>query len=35
VVRLRVGDTWVDMPKVGRAPNDNPALAPIDLADFE
>jgi nicotinate phosphoribosyltransferase len=35
VVRLRVGDTWVDMPKVGRAPNDNPTLAPINLADFE
>ncbi|MDX2076042.1 MAG: nicotinate phosphoribosyltransferase [bacterium] len=35
VVRVRVGDKWVDIPKVGRAPNDNPALTPINLADFE
>ncbi|MCU0482418.1 MAG: nicotinate phosphoribosyltransferase, partial [Anaerolineae bacterium] len=35
VVRVRVGDNWVDMPKVGRAPNDNPNLERVNLADSE
>ena len=35
VVRARIGDDWVNVAKVGRAPNNNPALEPIHLADFE
>ncbi|PJF29328.1 MAG: nicotinate phosphoribosyltransferase [Phototrophicales bacterium] len=35
VVRARVGDDWLNVAKVGRAPNDNPALEPVQLADFE
>lgn len=35
VVRVRVGNDWVDMPKVGRAPNDNFNLELVNLADSE
>jgi len=31
VVRVKIGDTWVPMAKVGRAPCDNPMLEPVDL----
>jgi len=35
VVRVKVDDEWWDMPKVGRAPNDNRNLENINLADSE
>lgn len=35
VVRVRVGDEWVEMAKVGRQPNDNPDLQPVDLSSME
>jgi len=31
VVRVRLDGQWVDMAKVGRRPNDNPDLLPVDL----
>jgi len=34
IVRVRLGDAWVDMAKTGRAPNDNPDLRRIDLGQF-
>lgn len=34
LVRVRIGDTWVDMAKTGRAPNGNPDLRRIDLSQF-
>ena len=34
VVRIQVNGQWVDMPKVGRAPCDNPDLELIDLSVF-
>lgn len=34
VVRVRVDGTWLDMAKVGRRPNDNPDLAPVDVLMF-
>lgn len=34
IVRVKVGGSWVDMAKTGRAPNDNPDLQPIDLSQF-
>jgi nicotinate phosphoribosyltransferase len=32
VVRVKVRDTWMDIAKVGRKPNDNPDLQPVDLS---
>ena len=32
VVRVKVRDTWVDMPKIGRRPNENPDLQLVDLS---
>lgn len=32
VVRVQVGGAWRDVVKVGRAPNDNPDLKPVDLS---
>ena len=32
IVRVKVGDRWVDMPKVGRRPGVNPDLERVDLA---
>ncbi|MDX1991556.1 MAG: nicotinate phosphoribosyltransferase [bacterium] len=32
VVRIKVRGQWVDVPKVGRLPGDNPDLRPVDLA---
>jgi nicotinate phosphoribosyltransferase len=34
VVRVKINGHWVDMAKVGRAPCDNPDLAPVDLGLF-
>jgi nicotinate phosphoribosyltransferase len=34
IVRVQIGETWVDMAKTGRAPNDNPDLRHIDLSTF-
>ncbi|MBL8162386.1 MAG: nicotinate phosphoribosyltransferase [Anaerolineae bacterium] len=34
VVRVKLGDHWYDMPKLGRKPNDNPDLQPIDLSSL-
>jgi len=34
VVRIRVNDQWVDVPKVGRAPSGNPDLRRINLAEL-
>lgn len=34
VVRVCIGDQWVDMAKVGRKPNDNPDLKPADLSSL-
>jgi nicotinate phosphoribosyltransferase len=31
VVRVQIGNTWHDMAKVGRQPNENPDLTPINL----
>lgn len=31
VVRVKIDNQWVDMAKVGRNPNDNPDLQPVDL----
>ena len=35
VVRVNLEGRWVDMPKVGRKPCDNPDLEPVDLRDVE
>jgi len=35
IVRVRLGDQWVDMAKVGRQPCDNPDLQPVDLKTWE
>lgn len=35
LVRVRVGDQWVDMAKVGRRPGDNPDLQPVRMSDLE
>ena len=32
IVRVKVGGDWVDMPKVGRRPGDNPELERVDLS---
>ena len=32
VVRVKVRDIWVDMAKIGRKPNENPELRPVDLS---
>jgi nicotinate phosphoribosyltransferase len=32
IVRLQLGGQWVDMAKIGRRPNDNPDLQPVDLS---
>jgi nicotinate phosphoribosyltransferase len=32
VVRVKVRGTWVDMVKIGRKPNDNPDLRPVDIS---
>lgn len=34
VVRIRLNGRWVDMAKLGRKPNDNPNLKPVDLGQF-
>jgi nicotinate phosphoribosyltransferase len=34
VVRVKIHDTWVDIAKLGRAPNDNPDLMTIDLSQI-
>lgn len=34
IVRAKQGDEWVDVAKVGRAPNHNPDLRPVDLSQF-
>lgn len=34
VVRVRINDQWLDVPKVGRAPGTNPDLQRIDLGDL-
>ncbi|NWG15965.1 MAG: nicotinate phosphoribosyltransferase [Chloroflexi bacterium] len=34
VVRIRLDGQWVDMAKLGRQPNDNPNLKPVDLGQF-
>lgn len=34
VVRVQVDGQWVEMAKIGRRPNDNPQLEPINLAEF-
>ncbi|GAB4338096.1 MAG: hypothetical protein Kow00117_19750 [Phototrophicales bacterium] len=34
VVRVWLNGQWVDMPKIGRAPCDNPDLEPVDLSIF-
>lgn len=34
VVRVKVGDTWLTMPKEGRQPGDHPDLTPIDLSVY-
>ncbi len=34
VVRLRLDGRWVDVPKVGRAPSDNPDLRRVNLAEL-
>ncbi len=34
VVRVLVDGRWVDMAKLGRKPNDNPDLQPVDLGQF-
>jgi nicotinate phosphoribosyltransferase len=34
LVRVKVGSEWVDMAKLGRKPNDNPDLQPVDLSVF-
>jgi nicotinate phosphoribosyltransferase len=31
VVRVRLNGSWVEMAKIGRRPNDNPGLRPVDL----
>jgi nicotinate phosphoribosyltransferase len=35
VVRVLLGDQWVDIAKLGRKPNDNPDLQPVDLSVLE
>jgi nicotinate phosphoribosyltransferase len=32
VVRIKIRDTWLDMAKIGRKPNENPDLQPVDLS---
>ena len=32
VVRLKLNGAWYDLAKVGRAPNQNPELKPVDLS---
>lgn len=32
VVRVNIGGAWRDLAKIGRAPNDNPDLKPVDLS---
>jgi nicotinate phosphoribosyltransferase len=34
IVRAKQGDEWVQVAKVGRAPNDNSELRPVDLSQF-
>jgi nicotinate phosphoribosyltransferase len=34
VVRVKLWDAWVDIAKLGRLPNDNPNLKPVDLSRF-
>lgn len=34
IVRVKVGEQWFDIAKVGRAPNDNADLRPVDLSQF-
>ncbi|MBL8153723.1 MAG: nicotinate phosphoribosyltransferase, partial [Anaerolineae bacterium] len=34
VVRVKLWDEWVDIAKLGRLPNDNPNLKPVDLSQF-
>lgn len=34
VVRVKVWGEWVDVAKLGRLPNDNPNLKPVDLSRF-
>jgi nicotinate phosphoribosyltransferase len=34
VVRVKVEGQWVDVPKVGRLPGDNPDLQPVDLSQL-
>lgn len=34
VVRVYLQGQWYDVPKVGRMPNDNPDLKPVDLGQF-
>jgi nicotinate phosphoribosyltransferase len=34
VVRVKLNGHWVDMPKLGRRPCDNPDLRPVDLAEL-
>src|SRR5690606_38463935 len=35
LVRVRLDGRWVDMPKVGRQPCDNPDLQPVNLQEVE
>ncbi len=35
IVRVKLGEQWIPMAKVGRQPGDNPDLQPIDLRDVE
>jgi nicotinate phosphoribosyltransferase len=34
VVKVKIGDAWIDMAKVGRKASDNPNLKPVDLAEL-
>lgn len=34
IVRVKIHNEWVDMPKLGRKPNDNEQLKPVDLSQF-
>lgn len=35
IVRVRLGDEWVNLAKVGRQPCDNPDLRPVDMSKLE
>lgn len=34
IVRVSVGGQWIEMSKIGRRPNDNPELKPVDLSQL-